>query len=187
MGYRELIVSDLNRLTKANIFSWLRYLLFNASFRITFWFRIGSALKSSNNILSKLLYPIVFYIHYRNQYKTGIQLSFGTSIGRGVSFSHFSGIVINNGSIIGDNSTIFQNVTIGSKRGKKGGVPIIGHNVVVAPGANVIGPVNIGDNVFIGANALVINDIPDNAVVGGVPAKILNFDGKYNTLLYLKN
>ena len=78
-------------------------------------------------------------------------------------------------------------MTIGSKRGKKGGVPIIGHNVVVAPGANVIGPVNIGDNVFIGANALVINDIPDNAVVGGVPAKILNFDGKYNTLLYLKN
>lgn len=72
-----------------------------------------------------------------------------------------------------------QQVTIGSSRGgNRSGYPIIGSNVFIGCGAKVLGNVCIGNNVIIGANAVVTKDIPDNAVVGGVPARIINFDGK---------
>lgn len=77
--------------------------------------------------------------------------------------------------MIGKNCTIFQCVTIGSIKGE--GAPKIGDNVVISSGAKVIGRVTIGNNVMIGANAVVVHDLPDNAVAGGVPAKILNMRG----------
>lgn len=71
-----------------------------------------------------------------------------------------------------------QGCTIGSQRGgRKGGIPTIGDNVVVCAGAKVIGNIKIGNNVMIGANAVVVDDVPDNAVVAGVPAKIINMNG----------
>lgn len=66
----------------------------NASFKMTFWFRIGSYLGTKKHIY-KLLYWIVFFIHKHNQYVTGIQLALGTSIQQGITFPHFSCIVIN--------------------------------------------------------------------------------------------
>ena len=180
----SLIRSDLTRLKKGKylFFQCIRFLITNASFKITFWFRIGSYLKNRNDIISKILYFLVILIYKGKQYKTGIQLPLGTPIGKGLSFSHFSCIVINNGSFIGDFCTIFQGVTIGSVRGK--GAPKIGNYVVIAAGAKVIGDITIGNNVFIGANAVVASNIPDNAVVGGIPAKIINMKGVYNTSLY---
>lgn len=74
MTFKEckyLIKSDLNRLTKIK-YGGVKYLFFNASFRITFWFRIGSYLARQKGILFKLLYGIVFLIHKHNQYLTGI-------------------------------------------------------------------------------------------------------------------
>lgn len=127
----------------------------------------------------------MFLIHKRNQYKTGIHLLLGTAVGQGLQFPHFSCIVIYNYATIGHFCTIFQGVTIGAAGGK--GAPKIGDNVVIAAGAKVIGNVIVGNNVFIGANAVVVTDIPDNAVVAGVPAKIINMDGLKNTLLYLNN
>ncbi|GHT87868.1 hypothetical protein FACS189474_1810 [Bacteroidia bacterium] len=137
------------------------------------------------NRLLLVVYVIVFWIHKHNQYKTGIQLAFGTKIGKGLFFPHFSCIIINSGVAIGDNCIIYQGVTLGSVRGEKGGVPQIGNNVVICAGAKVIGNVKIGNNVMIGANAVVVNDIPDNAVIGGIPAKILNMDGVRNVANYI--
>lgn len=71
---------------------------------------------------------------------------------------------------IGSNCRVFQQVTIGWNGGKR---PVIGDNVIICCGAKVIGGITVGNNVTIGANAVVCKDVPDNCVVGGVPAKII--------------
>ena len=94
-------------------------------------------------------------------------------IGGGTIFPHAgSGVVIHRNSIIGENCTILQNVTIGGKKGSER-VPIIGNNVMIGAGAVVLGEVKIGDNVNIGANSVVTKDIPSNSVVVGVPGRVI--------------
>lgn len=182
---KKLIYADLERLTTPNSRKGIRYLCLNASFRITFWFRVGNYLKvQKKGVFYKFLYGIVFLIHKHNQYLTGIQLSFGTQAGKGLLFAHFSCVVINGSCSIGENCTIFQGVTIGSIRGEKGGTPTIGNNVVIASGAKIIGKIKIGNNVFIAPNSVVTKDVPNNATVGGIPAKILNMNGIENCSLY---
>lgn len=173
---KELIKSDLGRLGKVNKLSGIKNLFCNASFRITFWFRIGSYLKTKKGVIFKFLYILVLIIHKHNQYLTGIQLGFGTSIKAGLVFGHFSCIVVSGSAIIGRNCTILQGVTIGGVRGPKGGAPIIGDNVVIFAGAKIIGKVKIENNVVIGAGAVVVSDIPDNSVAVGVPAKVSSSD-----------
>lgn len=182
---KNLICCDLKRLENH---SWGRvaYFFTNASFKITLTFRLGSYLKTKKGMFFRFLYLLVFMLHKHYQYLTGIQLSIGTRVGKGLAFSHFSCIVINSNCTIGDYCTIFQVVTIGSVRGPKGGVPHIGNNVVLASGAKIIGNVKIGNNVMVGAGAVVVDDIPDNAVVAGVPAKVLSYNGEFNTKLYLQ-
>jgi len=178
----NLILSDLDRLAKNGSFSIIKYLITNASFKITFWFRIGTQLKKSKNPFMKILYLLVFILHKHYEYLTGIMLPIGMDVGRGLKFAHFSGIIINPDTIIGNNCTIFQCVTIGDMRGKGGG--IIGDNVVIFAGAKLIGNIKIGNNVVIGANAVVVKDIPDNAVVVGVPSHIINYRGAEISEMY---
>lgn len=185
---KKIIKQDLYRLNKSSYISYniaMRYLITNPSFKITFWMRIGEYLAAKKNIIAKSLLFVVAVIHKHNQYKTGIQIALGHSVGAGIMFPHFSGIVVNGGAKIGKNCTIFQNVTIGSVRGPKGGVPTIGDNVVLCAGSCVIGNVHIGNNVLIGAHALVVEDIPDNAVVVGNPARIISMTGREQVMLYL--
>ena len=181
---KALIKFDLQRFNTTSKWDYIKYLINNASFKITFWFRVGSFLQGKTGIGYNLLYMLVKLIYKHNQYLTGIQLPLGTNIKGGLSFSHFSCIVINKNCIIGNNCTIFQGVTIGSVRGPKGGVPTIGNNVVICSGAKIIGKVNVGNDVIIGAGAVVVNDIPDNSVAVGVPAKIISKNGKINTEYY---
>ena len=110
---KELIFSDLARLTTANKSgSILRCLITNASFKVTFWFRVASWLCSCNSFMARVTLLVVAIIRKHYEYKTGIQLGTGTDIGRGLFFPHFSCIVINGSAIIGDNVTIFQGVTV---------------------------------------------------------------------------
>jgi len=114
--------------------------------------------------------------HY--SYKFGIQIPFATQIGRGFYIGHFSCIVVSPETIIGKNVNISQGVTIGKKdSGIRKGAAIINDEVYIGPGAKLIGRVVIGKNVAIGANAVVTKDVPENAVVGGVPAKIISMNG----------
>lgn len=86
--------------------------------------------------------------------------------------------MVNAEAILGQNVNLSQGVTIGSNnRGETMGVPIIGNNVFIAPGAKLIGKITIGDNVAIGANAVVLRDVPSNVSVGGVPAKVISNKG----------
>lgn len=94
------------------------------------------------------------------------------SMGKGIVFAHYGiGVVIHRRSIIGENVKIYQNVTIGSRNNV--GPPIIGDKVLIGSGACILGNIRIGNNVQIGANAVVLYDVPDNSVVAGVPAKII--------------
>lgn len=92
-------------------------------------------------------------------------------------------MVIHGSSIIGNNCTIYQGVTIGGIRGK--GVPRIGDDVVIFSSSQVIGNVKLGDNVVVGAGAVVVKDAPNNSVVVGVPANIISHHGNYISRLYL--
>ena len=118
-------------------------------------------------------------------------ISGNTKIGGGLFFPHFSGIVINPKAIIGKNCTIFQKVTIGSvyvnKEGDKDEVPVIGDNVVISAGSNIIGNIKIGNNVMIGAGSVVVKDCPDNTVIVGNPAKVISYEGQKHVSLYNKN
>lgn len=107
--------------------------------------------------------------------KYACELSPYATIGEGLRIHHSVGIVVGHEVVIGNNCEIFQNVTIGSNRKEKDGrtMPIIGDNVFIGSGAVVVGAIRIGNNVKIGANSYVDRDIPDGAVVVGIPAKIL--------------
>lgn len=129
----------------------------------------------------KLWLPFYAYALWRLkglQYKAGIQVSSRTSIGEGLYIGHGMCIVVNPRAIIGKNVNLSQGVTIGqASRGSRKGVATIGDNVYIGPGAKIVGAVKIGNNVAIGANAVVTKDVPDNAVVVGIPAKVIAYDG----------
>lgn len=115
-------------------------------------------------------------LHRSHRY--GISIPRTVKIGKGFYIGHFGTIIVHGSAIIGDNVNISQGVTIGvTNRGSRQGVPVIGNQVYIGPGAKVIGGIRVGNNVAIGANAVVTKDIPDNAVVAGVPARIISMQG----------
>lgn len=144
------------------------------------WFRLASHFRQK----SKLIYAIFWLRLRRLQFKYGYDIPAGTQIAAGFYIGHIGGIVITPKAIIGKNCNISQNVTIGfSSRGKKQGYPTLKENVYIGPGAVIIGNITIGKNVAIGANAVVLNDVPDNSVVAGVPAKIISQNGSKGYIL----
>lgn len=114
-------------------------------------------------------------IYYKNKLlkKYGMEIGLETIIGKHLMIPHPIGIVIGKGCKLGDNCKIYQNVTIGRKNGE---YPCIGNDVVIYPGAVVVGSVKIGDNVIVGANAVVLDDLPNNAVAAGIPADIIRIE-----------
>jgi serine O-acetyltransferase len=105
---------------------------------------------------------------------TGIEIHPGAIIGSGLFIDHGMGVVIGETSEIGDNVTLFQGVTLGGtgkQRGKRH--PTVGNHVVVGAGAKVLGPIKIGEYVKIGANSVVLQDVPDHSTVVGIPGKIV--------------
>jgi serine O-acetyltransferase len=110
---------------------------------------------------------------------TGIEIHPGAKIGRGLFIDHGMGVVIGETSVIGDDVTLYQGVTLGGTGKEKGKRhPTLGNNVVVGTGAKILGNITIGDNSYIGANAVVIKDVPANSTVVGVPGRITKQDGR---------
>ncbi|MBQ8345792.1 MAG: serine O-acetyltransferase [Clostridia bacterium] len=112
------------------------------------------------------------------RHRTGIEIHPGATIGRGFMIDHGMGVVIGETAEIGDNCTIYQGVTLGGT-GKDVGKrhPTLGNNVMVGAGAKVLGPFRIGDNTKIAANAVVLEEIPDNCTAVGIPARIVKREG----------
>ncbi|MDD5237099.1 MAG: serine O-acetyltransferase, partial [Candidatus Omnitrophica bacterium] len=110
---------------------------------------------------------------------SGIEIHPGATIGKGLFIDHGMGVVIGETTIIGDNVLLYQGVTLGGTglvKGKRH--PTIGNNVVIGGGAKVLGNITVGDNSYIGANAVVIKDVPPNSTVVGVPGRITKQEGK---------
>jgi serine O-acetyltransferase len=141
--------------------------------------RFGQWLLSANIIIRILLEPVYSLYWHRVRSKWGIEIDRCATIGHGFYIGHFGGIVISGGCVLGNNINISQGVTIGvSGQGDKIGCPIIGNDVYIAPGAKIFGKIKIGNNVKIGANAVIYKDIPDNAIVVLDPGfKIISMKG----------
>ncbi|MBE6692604.1 MAG: serine O-acetyltransferase [Ruminococcaceae bacterium] len=105
---------------------------------------------------------------------TGIEIHPAAQIGKGLFIDHGCAVVIGETTIIGDNCTIYQGVTLGGT-GKHVGKrhPTIGNNVMIGAGAKVLGPVVIGDNTKVAAGAVVLKDIPENSTAVGIPARVV--------------
>ena len=142
-------------------------------FRYMVWIRLSKYYKNN-----KIAFFFIKLVLRKLSYKFGIQIPSATQIGRGFYIGHFNEIIVNGSAIIGDNVNISQGVTIGQvNRGLKKGAPIIGNEVYIGPGAKIIGKIVIGNNVAIGANAVVTSDIPENSVAAGVPARVISDKG----------
>ena len=106
---------------------------------------------------------------------TGIEIHPGATIGKGFFIDHGTGVVIGETTVIGDNCTVYQGVTLGGT-GKDVGKrhPTLGNNVMVGAGAKVLGPFTVGDNSKIAAGAVVLKEVPDCSTAVGIPAKVIN-------------
>lgn len=119
------------------------------------------------------MFTIARIISQRSRHKTGIEIHPGAKIGKGLFIDHGMGVVIGETTIIGDNCLLYQGVTLGGTGKDKGKRhPTLGNNVMVGAGAKVLGPIEIGDNVKVAANAVVLKDIPKNCTAVGVPARV---------------
>ncbi len=119
-------------------------------------------------------YFLARLISQRAARKTGIEIHPGATIGKGFFIDHGSGVIIGETAIVGDNVTLYQGVTLGGT-GKETGKrhPTLGDNVMVSAGAKVIGSFTVGDNSKIGAGSVVIEEVPPNCTVVGVPGRVV--------------
>lgn len=135
---------------------------------------------------AKLYYKISHFLYKRKRFliarlisekakrKTGIEIHPGATIGKNLFIDHGMGVVIGETCVIGDNVTLFHDVTLGGTGKEKGKRhPTIGNNVFIGSGAKILGNITIGNNVKIGANSVILESIPDNVTVVGIPGKII--------------
>lgn len=171
--YCYTVNADLHRLDKPR-FWW--HILFTPEFRYIFYLRSIVFLKA-NIILSPLSIPLRI-VFKRMQIKYGLNIPYTTQIGPGLFIGHHGGIVVNQKVIIGKNCNINHQVTIGiAYGGRHPGTPVIGNNVFLGAGCKIFGGITIEDNVAVGANCVVTKSFATNAVLGGIPGKILSYKG----------
>lgn len=141
------------------------------SFQVMFWYRIA------HKLYVKKHYFLARWISQCAAHNTGIEIHPGARIGEGLFIDHGAGVIIGETTIIGDNVTLFQGVTLGGN-GKEQGKrhPTIGNNVMISAGAKVLGSFTIGDNSKIGAGSVVLQAVPPNSTVVGVPGRIVKRD-----------
>ena len=137
-----------------------------------FWYRLSHFLyRHKLKFLARLVSQLTKWF-------TGIEIHPGATIGRGLFIDHGSGVVIGETTIIGDDCTLYQGVTLGGT-GKETGKrhPTLGNGVMVGSGAKVLGPFKVGDNSKIASNAVVLTEIPPNSTAVGVPARVVRQNG----------
>jgi putative colanic acid biosynthesis acetyltransferase WcaB len=121
-------------------------------------------------------YPIVICYKIFVEWILSVELQVKTNAGPGLVIYHGQGLVVSDQTKIGKNVTLRHNTTIGNKQNTSGGTtssPIIGDNVDIGSNCVIIGDISIGANAVIGAGAVVVTDVPENAVMSGNPAKVI--------------
>ena len=176
--FRYLLRSDFYRhMGEPNLLKAIKYFVLLPGVKYSFYMRLCSYLRSKPLKAFGLFFIVrVFLFHYT--IKFGISIPDTTKIDSGFYIGHFGEIVVNSKSIIGKNCNISQGVTIGQlNRGKREGCPVIGDSVFIGPGAKILGNIHVGDYAAIGANCVVVDDVPAHSVVVGVPGKVVSQAG----------
>lgn len=165
----NFIKEEINTILKndPSIHSIIEVFLY-PSFKVKLYYKISHFLYKRKRFL------IARIISEKAKRKTGIEIHPGATIGKNLFIDHGMGVVIGETCIIGDNVTLFHGVTLGGTGKEKGKRhPTIGNNVFIGSGAKILGNTTIGNNVKIGANSVILESIPDNVTVVGIPGKII--------------
>lgn len=143
------------------------------SFKVMLHYRVAHKLYLSGH------YFLARWISQRGVRKTGIEIHPGAKIGSGFFIDHGNGVIIGETTVIGNNVTLYQGVTLGGT-GKEQGKrhPTIGDNVMISAGAKVLGSFTIGENSKIGAGSVVLSPVPPNSTVVGVPGRVVRRDNQ---------
>lgn len=143
------------------------------SFRAILGYRI------SHRLYKRKHYFLARWYSQRTARKTGIEIHPGAEIGKGLFIDHGHGVIIGETSIVGDNVTLYQGVTLGGTGKEKGKRhPTIGDNVMISAGAKVLGSFTVGENSKIGAGSVVLSPVPPDSTVVGVPGRVVKRDNK---------
>ena len=137
-------------------------------------FKVILSYRVAHKLYRRKHYFLARWISQRATRKTGIEIHPGARIGKGLFIDHGSGVIIGETTIIGDNVTLYQGVTLGGtgkERGKRH--PTLKDNVMVSAGAKILGSFTIGENSKIGAGSVVLEEVPPNCTVVGVPGRVV--------------
>lgn len=176
--FRELVEQGKNIMEKdpaaRNLFTAM---FFYPSTKALFYHRIAHIL------YNKKLYTLAWIISQRARRKTGIEIHPGAKIGKKLFVDHGMGVVIGETAEIGNNVVMYHGVTLGAIGGKKGEKrhPTVEDDVMIGAGAKILGPVRIGKGAKIGANSVVLEDVPPYCTAVGAPARIIKKNNKKKT------
>jgi serine O-acetyltransferase len=176
--YKLAVASDLFRYDGTLGFgTFLRTFRTEAGFRLIFWLRTVQFLQSRRKRIPGAHRLAAWFFH-RQSVRCAVQIGLRASIGRGLYLPHPLCIVVHGDCIIGEHCTLSHGVTLGSSsRGEGTSVPRVGNRVFFGPGAVAFGEITIADGAAIGANCVVTKDVPENAIVVGVPGKVVSLRG----------
>lgn len=140
-------------------------------------FKVMLHYRTAHKLYLKGHYFLARWVSQRAVRKTGIEIHPGAQIGEGLFIDHGNGVIIGETTIIGNNVTLYQGVTLGGT-GKEHGKrhPTIGDNVMISAGAKVLGSFTVGENSKIGAGSVVLEEVPPNCTVVGVPGRVVRRD-----------
>jgi serine O-acetyltransferase len=187
MNVFKLIYSDYRRYRILNNSNPIRIIFFTQGFFSILVYRLSHYVYFDFKIpvIKQFLLIILFLFQKLAEITTGIYLPYYCQVGKGLYIGHFGGIIINDRVVIGDNCNLSQNSTIGIKNGGKNpGVPKIGNRVYIGPNSVIIGGIEIGDDVAVGAGAIVTHSLPPRSIAAGNPAKIISSRGSFDYIHY---
>lgn len=163
---REEVQSIFDRDPAAR--SALEVLFCYPGFHAIFFYRIA------HWFWTKRMYFIGRLLSHVGRFFTGIEIHPGARIGKKFFIDHGMGVVVGETAEVGDNVLLYHGVTLGGTSWKKvKRHPTIGSNVVIGAGAKILGPITVGNNTRVGANSVVVNDVPPNSIVVGIPGKVV--------------
>jgi serine O-acetyltransferase len=173
-----LLQADLYRYAgRVDAKAFWRHFLFTPGYKYTVLMR-GCGYLKTWRFQALGLYPLSKLLLLRCRYKYGIAIPEYTVIGPGLFINRFGGIYINGDAVIGANVNLTHGTMLGqANRGPRAGLPVIGDRVFIGAGAKIVGRVYLGDGCAVGVNAVVTKDVPENGVVGGIPAKLISTEG----------
>lgn len=142
-------------------------------------FQVMISYRRAHRLYQKGHYFWARWISQRARKRTGIEIHPGAKIGKGLFIDHGAGVIIGETAVLGDNCTLYQGVTLGGT-GKEIGKrhPTLGNNVMVSAGAKILGSFKVGDNSKIGSGSVVLEEVPPNSTVVGVPGRIVRRDNQ---------